>query len=134
MIKSLIIGAGSIGNHLANAARSRSWQVSVYDIDKNALKRMKNEIYPSRYSSWDNDIKLIHNNIDSDCYYDVILLGTPPDTHVKVAIDILKTQKRGKSRDLSLIKDYDTDNVSEKVVRIILSHTDFVNKYSWKKY
>ena len=51
-----------------------------------------------------------------------------------LAIDILKTQKRGKSRNLSLIKDYDTDNVSEKVVRIILSHTDFVNKYSWKKY
>ena len=50
------------------------------------------------------------------------------------AIDILKTQKRGKSRNLSLIKDYDTDNVSEKVIRIILSHTDFVNKYSWKKY
>ena len=50
------------------------------------------------------------------------------------AIAILKTQKKGKSRNLSLIKDYDTDNVSEKVVRIILSHTDFVNKYLWKKY
>ena len=50
------------------------------------------------------------------------------------AIDILKTQKRGNQRNIGLIKDYDTDNVSEKVVRIILSYTDFVNKYSWKKY
>ena len=91
MIKSLIIGAGSIGNHLANAARARDWDVSVFDIDNNALNRMKNEIYPSRYNNWDPKIKLIYDHIDSDTQYDVIFIGTPPDTHVKVAINILNS-------------------------------------------
>jgi hypothetical protein len=32
-----------------------------------------------------------------------------------------------------LVGDYDTDNVSLKVVRIILSYTDFVNRVIWRK-
>ena len=53
-----IIGAGSIGNHLAHAARALGWDVTLCDIDDAALKRTKNEIYPSRYKRWDNKIKL----------------------------------------------------------------------------
>ena len=34
----------------------------------------------------------------------------------------------------SLVQDYDVDNVSDKVVRIILSHIDFINRIVWKKY
>jgi UDP-N-acetylglucosamine 2-epimerase (non-hydrolysing) len=46
---------------------------------------------------------------------------------------ILATQKRGAQRSLSLIRDYSMSNVSEKVVRIMLSYTDYVNREVWKK-
>jgi pyruvate/2-oxoglutarate dehydrogenase complex dihydrolipoamide dehydrogenase (E3) component len=46
-VKVKIFGAGSIGNHLANASRRLDWQVDVVDIDLAALKRMREEIYPT---------------------------------------------------------------------------------------
>ena len=46
---------------------------------------------------------------------------------------ILKQQKRGALRDLSVVKDYNVGNVSLKVLRIIQSYTDFVNRKVWKK-
>ena len=49
-------------------------------------------------------------------------------------IDILKSQKRGIKRTLEVVKDYETSNVSEKIIRIILSYTEFVNKRTWKKF
>ena len=53
---------------------------------------------------------------------------------VKQALNILSRQKRGAKRDLDLVNDYAPDNVSDKVVRIIHSYTDFVNRTVWKKY
>ena len=41
-----IYGAGSIGNHLANASRAKGWAVDICDIDPVALERTKNMIYP----------------------------------------------------------------------------------------
>ncbi|MDC1169423.1 hypothetical protein OAT14_03165, partial [Candidatus Pelagibacter ubique] len=80
----LIFGSGSIGNHLANACRKLDLSVSVTDISLKALLRMKNKIYPSRYSKWDNKIKLIDY---SEVFrlkknFDLILIGTPPSTHL----------------------------------------------------
>ena len=49
------------------------------------------------------------------------------------ALGVLETQPRGESRALRIVKDYEADNVSEKVLRIILSHTDFVNRRVWRK-
>ena len=57
-----IYGAGSIGNHFSHAALRMGWNVDVYDIDKNALTRMKNEIYPSRYGNWNEKIGLFSNS------------------------------------------------------------------------
>ena len=45
-MKVKIIGAGSIGNHLAQASRRMGWDVLVVDVDPKALGRMKNENFP----------------------------------------------------------------------------------------
>jgi UDP-N-acetylglucosamine 2-epimerase (non-hydrolysing) len=52
---------------------------------------------------------------------------------VREGLKILKAQPRGHERILRIVKDYDSPNVSEKVVRIILSYTDYVNKLVWRK-
>lgn len=49
------------------------------------------------------------------------------------ALDILAEQPRDESRLLNLVEDYKPDNVSDKVLRIIMSYTDFINNKVWKK-
>ena len=52
---------------------------------------------------------------------------------IREGISILEHQKRGSERTLHMVDDYDVRNVSEKVVRIIQSYTDFVNRVVWQK-
>jgi UDP-N-acetylglucosamine 2-epimerase len=52
---------------------------------------------------------------------------------VEQGLAILADQPRGDSRGLHLVHDYAPDNVSDKVVRIIQSYTDFVNRKVWRK-
>lgn len=47
---------------------------------------------------------------------------------------ILDSQGRGDERTLRLVADYSMPNVADKVVRIIHSYTDYVNRVVWKKY
>jgi len=49
------------------------------------------------------------------------------------ALKVLNDQPRGQERLLNLVSDYSYNNVSDKVVRIILSHVDFVNRVVWSK-
>jgi UDP-N-acetylglucosamine 2-epimerase (non-hydrolysing) len=52
---------------------------------------------------------------------------------VRQGLAILATQGRGHDRSLRLAADYSVTNVSEKVVRIIQSYTDYVNRTVWRK-
>ncbi|WP_283131121.1 non-hydrolyzing UDP-N-acetylglucosamine 2-epimerase [Enterovibrio norvegicus] len=50
------------------------------------------------------------------------------------AIEILADQPRGEERLLNKVSDYIAPNVSDKVLRTILSYTDYVNRVVWKQY
>ncbi len=52
---------------------------------------------------------------------------------VMQALEILSSQPRGNERLLRQVADYSMPNVSDKVVRIIHSYTDYVNRVVWKK-
>lgn len=63
----------------------------------------------------------------------VMMVGLEVE-RVRQGLAILKTQTRGTDRYLRLVADYSIPNVSEKVIRIIHSYTDYVNRVVWKKY
>ncbi|MGX9147250.1 non-hydrolyzing UDP-N-acetylglucosamine 2-epimerase [Mesorhizobium sp. 128a] len=63
----------------------------------------------------------------------VMMVGLDVD-RVCQGLAILESQPRGAERGLRLVADYNAPNVSEKVVRIIHSYTDYVNRVVWKKY
>jgi UDP-N-acetylglucosamine 2-epimerase len=63
----------------------------------------------------------------------VMMVGLELD-RVRQGLDILAHQRRGPNRDLRLVADYSMPNVSDKVVRILHSYTDYVNRVVWKRY
>lgn len=56
------------------------------------------------------------------------------DERVMQALAIIADQPRSNDRLLRQVADYSMPNVSDKVVRIIHSYTDYVNRVVWKKY
>ncbi|NTV63043.1 MAG: Gfo/Idh/MocA family oxidoreductase [Oscillochloris sp.] len=94
MFRVKIYGAGSIGNHLANASRRLGWAVTVCDVNSAALARMRDEIYPSRYGAWDPAIELSSVAEAPRGGFDIIHIGTPPDSHIPLAIDALTEAPR----------------------------------------
>ncbi len=49
------------------------------------------------------------------------------------AIDVVVTQAKSSERPFKLVGDYDVDNFSKKVTKIVLSYTDYINRTVWKK-
>ena len=62
----------------------------------------------------------------------VMMTGLEVD-RILQGVAILADQPRGEQRSLRLVADYSMPNVSDKVVRIIHSYTDYVNRVVWKK-
>ncbi|MDB2469190.1 UDP-N-acetylglucosamine 2-epimerase (non-hydrolyzing) [Alphaproteobacteria bacterium] len=53
---------------------------------------------------------------------------------VHQGLAILETQPKGNERGLRLVEDYNKPNVSDKILRIIISYTDYINRVVWKQY
>ena len=62
----------------------------------------------------------------------VMMTGLEID-RIYQGITVLQMQKRGEDRSLRMVGDYSMPNVSEKVVRLIISYTDYVNRTVWRK-
>lgn len=63
----------------------------------------------------------------------VMMVGTNPE-RVLQALRVLEAQPVGGSRLFRQVADYSMPNVSDKVVRIIHSYVDYVNRVVWKRY
>ena len=63
----------------------------------------------------------------------VMMVGLDKERVIQ-ALRILEKQPSGEKRLLRRVEDYSMPNVSDKVVRIIHSYTDYVNRVVWKKY
>ena len=63
----------------------------------------------------------------------VMMAGLDP-VRVRQQLALVSKQGRGSNRDFRPVSDYSMPNVSDKVVRIIHSYTDYVNRVVWKKY
>ncbi len=93
MTKVKILGAGSIGNHLAHAAREQGWDVTLCDIDEAALQRTRDDIYPTRYGQWDEGIRLRRPEDTASEQFDLVIIGTPPDSHIPLALAEIRNSK-----------------------------------------
>jgi UDP-N-acetyl-L-fucosamine synthase len=63
----------------------------------------------------------------------VIMAGLKEE-RILQALTMLENQNQRGKRSFNLVEDYASPNVSEKVARIILSYTDYVNRVVWKQY
>lgn len=62
----------------------------------------------------------------------VMMVGLNPERIMQGLVQ-LKSQKRGSERNLRPVADYSMPNVSEKMVRIILSYTDYIKRTVWSE-
>jgi len=64
----------------------------------------------------------------------VVMMTGLQKERIMQSLSIIDKQPRGEQRLIRQVDDYSTPNVSDKVVRIIHSYTDYVNRVIWKKY
>ena len=63
----------------------------------------------------------------------VMMVGLNAE-RVLQAINVVAQQGRNGDRSLEMVQDYNVTNVSDKVVRLIHSYTDYVKRVVWKEY
>ena len=62
----------------------------------------------------------------------VMMVGLNPE-RIMQALLVLENQKRGDNRTIRLVSDYSIPNVSEKIIRIIISYTDYIKRTVWNE-
>lgn len=63
----------------------------------------------------------------------VMMVGLNLD-RIRQGLAVLESQPSGTERLLRQVSDYNMPNVSDKVIRIIIGYTDYVNRVVWRKY
>ena len=90
-----VFGAGSVGLHHARAWSKAGSEVDVFDISKEAISRSKDLIWPGRYGApAPNEVDFRHYAAVSSLTrgYDLVIIGTPPDSHLDLLRQILDNQ------------------------------------------
>ena len=64
------------------------------DTDPAALERMRAEIYPSRYGAWDQAIRLGSPEEFAEEAFDLVIVGTPPESHIPLTLLALERPPR----------------------------------------
>jgi UDP-N-acetylglucosamine 2-epimerase (non-hydrolysing) len=62
----------------------------------------------------------------------VMMVGLNSERILQALVQ-LESQKRGEERSFRRVADYSMPNVSEKVVRIIISYTDYIKRVVWSQ-
>ena len=60
----------------------------------------------------------------------VMMVGLNPE-RILQGLSQLELQKRGSERNFDIVEDYSMSNVSEKIIRIIISYTDYIKRVVW---
>lgn len=76
------------------------------------------------------NVREVHERPEGFEEASVMMVSLDPD-RVDQALGVLAQQPRGADRFLRLVGDYEPNNVSDKVLRIILSYTEFVRRRVW---
>ena len=79
------------------------------------------------------NIREVHERPEGMEEASVMLVGLSKE-RVLQGLEILDSHPSGAERILRPVADYSMPNVSEKVLRIIVSYTDYVNRVVWRRY
>ncbi|MFK5894042.1 MAG: UDP-N-acetylglucosamine 2-epimerase, partial [Pseudomonadota bacterium] len=64
----------------------------------------------------------------------VLIMAGLKSSDIIASINIVVGQHADNKNIVSIVDDYNVDNVSSKVVRIVMSYIDYINRTVWKQY
>ncbi len=76
------------------------------------------------------NIRQTHERPESMEEASVLMVGLNPK-RIMQGLTQISNQQRGENREFRRVADYSIPNVSEKIVRIIISYTDYINRVVW---